>query len=260
MPETMASSRISRFTARPESAVVPRYGAAVILVAAALGIALILRHDNLPHPFISFSFAAIAITFWCAGTGPGLLALLLSYLALSDLFVPVKIFGSSSESYLVIYGIFGVAVGWFSASRRRAERLLTEARDHLELRVAERTSELTEANQELRGIHAELRQEKDRLRLLLDLNNSIVSNLELRDLLRDISASVRRLMQCDSVGVNLPDPEIGDLKLFALNFPGAKGFLREEMLRPPGSLARRAFSTGEPVTFVVGDAALLSEA
>src|ERR1700680_877703 len=261
MPETMASSRISRFTARPESAVVRRYGAAVILVAAALGIALVLRHDNLPHPFTSFSFAAIAITFWYAGTGPGLLALLLSYLALSDLFVvPVKILGSSSESYLVIYGIFGVAGGWFSASRRRAERLLTEARDHLELRVAERTSELTEANQELRGIHAELRQEKDRLRLLLDLNNSIVSNLELRDLLRDISASVRRLMQCDSVGVNLPDPEIGDLKLFALNFPGAKGFLREEVLRPPGSLARRAFSTGEPVTFVVGDAALLSEA
>jgi formate hydrogenlyase transcriptional activator len=255
----MASSPISRFTARPESTTVLRYGAAVILVAAALGTALVLRHDNLPHPFTSFSFAAIALTFWYAGTGPGLLALLLSYLALSDLFVPVKILGSSSESYLVIYGIFGAAVGWFSASRRRAERLLSKARDHLELRVAERTSELTEANQELRGIHAELRQEKDRLRLLLDLNNSIVSNLELRDLLRDISATVRLLMHCDSVGVNLPDPETGELKLFALNFPGAKGFLREEMLRPPGSLARRAFSGGEPVTFMAGDAVLPTE-
>jgi formate hydrogenlyase transcriptional activator len=255
----MASLRISRFAARPESAVVLRYGAAVILVAAALGTALILRHDNLPHPFTSFSFAAIAITFWYAGTGPGLLALLLSYLALSDLFVPIKILGSSSESYLVIYGIFGAAVSWFSASRRRAERLLTEARDHLELRVAERTSELTEANKELQGIHAELRHEKDRLKLLLDLNNSIVSNLELRDLLRNISVSVRRLMQCDSVGVDLPDPEIGELKLYALDFPGAKGFLREEMLRPAGSLAGRAFSTGEPLTFSVEDAALSTE-
>jgi formate hydrogenlyase transcriptional activator len=255
----MACLRISRLAARPESAVVLRYGAAVILVAAALGMALILRHDNLPHPFISFSFTAIAITFWCAGTGPGLLALLLSYLALSDLFVPVKIFGSSSESYLVIYAVFGAAVSRFSASRRRAERLLTEARDQLELRVAERTSELTEAHKELQGTHAELQHEKDRLKLLLDLNNSIVSNLELRDLLRDISASVRRLMQCDSVGVNLPDPETGELKLFALNFPGAKGFLREEMLRLPGSLARKAFSTGEPVTFMVGHAALPSE-
>lgn len=117
----MASLGISRFGARLAWAVVLRYGAAVILVAAALGAALILRHDNLPHPFTSFSFAAIAITFWCAATGPGLLALLLSYLALSDLFVPVKIIWSSSESYLVIYGIFGTAVSWSSASRRRAE-------------------------------------------------------------------------------------------------------------------------------------------
>jgi formate hydrogenlyase transcriptional activator len=252
----MASLRISSFAALPESAVVLRYGAPVILVAAALGTALLLRHHNLPHPFTSFSFAAIAITFWCAGRGPGLLALLLSYLALSDLFVPVKILGSSSESYLVIYGIFGAAVSWFSASRRRAERLLTEARDHLELRVAERTSELTEANKELQEIHAELRHEKDRLKLLLDLNNSIVSNLELRDLLRDISSSVRRLMQCDAVGVNLTDPEAGELKLYALDFPGAKGFLREEMVCPPGSLTGRAFSTGEPLTFTAGDAAL----
>ena len=95
MPERMVSVRILRFAARPESAAALRYGAAVILVAVALGTALILRHGNLPHPFTSFSFTAIAITFWCAGTGPRLLALLLPYLALCDLFVPVKTLGSS---------------------------------------------------------------------------------------------------------------------------------------------------------------------
>jgi formate hydrogenlyase transcriptional activator len=251
----MASFHISWFAARPRLAVAFRYGAAVALVAAALGAALILRHQGLPHPFTSFSFAAIAIAFWCAGTGPGLLALLLSYLALSDLFMPVKVLGTSSESYLVIYGIFGAAVSWFSASRRRAERLLIEARDHLELSVAERTTELTDANRELQDIQAELRQEKDRLKLLLELNNSMVSKLDLRDLLRDISASVRRLMQCDAVGVNLPDPENGELTLFALDFPGAKGFLREGRVRPPGALAGKAFSTREPVLFTPGQSA-----
>src|SRR5947209_423765 len=244
--------RISRLSVRPRSAVVLRYGTATILVAVALGIALFLRHDNLPHPFISFSLAAIAITFWSAGTGPGLVALFLSYLALSALFVPGKILGSSSEPYLAFYGIFGAAVSWFSTSRRRAERLLTEARDHLEERVAERTRELAQSNEELQGTHAKLQHEKDRLKLLLDLNNSIVSKLDLRDLLRDISASVRRLMQCDAVGVTLPDPETGELKLFALDFPGAKGFLREEMTRPSGSLANKAFSTGDPMTFIIG--------
>jgi len=256
----MASLRISRFSVRPKSAVALRYGAAIVLVATALGAALILRHDNLPHPFTSFSFAAIAISFWCGGAGPGLLALVLSYLALSDLFVPVKIIGSSSESYLVIYGIFGAAVSWFSASRRRAERLLTEARESLEVRVAERTCELTAANEQLQSTQAELRGEKDRLKLLLDLNNSMVSKLELRELLRVISASVRRVMQCDSVGVNLPDPEGRGLRLYALDFPGAKGFLREGMLRAPGSLAGRAFSTGEPLAFSVGNATLPLEA
>ena len=248
----MLSSRISMFSVRPGSPVVLRYGTAIILVAAALGIALFLRHDNLPHPFISFSLAAIAISFWSAGTGPGLVALLLSYLALSALFVPGKILGSSSEPYLAFYGIFGTAVSWFSTSRRRTERLLTEARDHLEARVAERTRELAQANEELQGTDAKLRHEKDRLKLLLDLNNSIVSKLDLRDLLRDISASLRRLMQCDAVGVNLPDQETGELKLFALDFPGAKGFLREEMPRTSGSLASKAFITGEPVTFIIG--------
>ena len=252
----MTFSPVPRFAAPPQAAVVLRYGTAIILVAAALGTALVLRHLDLPHPFISFSFAAIAITSWYAGTGPGLLALCLSYLALSNLFVPVRILGSFSESFLVIYGIFGTAVSWFGSSRRRAERLLTEARDDLEVRVAMRTSELTQANNELESIHAELRHEKDRLQLLLDLNNSMVSELKLRDLLRVISASVGRVMQCDAVGVNLPDKDTSELELYALDFPGAKGFLREGMLRPPGSLARRAFSTGEPVTFSAGDAAL----
>jgi transcriptional regulator with GAF, ATPase, and Fis domain len=164
----MSRLAISIFAARRTLAVVLRYGSAVILVAAALGTALILRHDNLPHPFTSFSFAAIAVAFWYGGTGPGLLALLLSYLALSNVFVPVKILGSSSESNLVIYGIFGAAVIWFSSSRRRAERLLAEARDDLEFRVTQRTAELTTVNQQLRSTQAELRSEKDRLQLLTD--------------------------------------------------------------------------------------------
>ncbi len=251
----MFSQHISKFRVRPDSAFVLRYGVAIVLVVMALGTALILRSENLPHPFLSFSFAAIAISFWCGGVGPGLLALLLSYVALRGFFVPAKILATTSE-YFVIYGIFGAAVSWFSVSRRRAERLLTAARDHLELRVGERTSELTETNKTLRDIQSELQHEKGRLKLLLDLNNNIVSNLELRDLLRVISAGVRRVMQCDAVGVNLQDKDTGELELYALDFPESKGFLREGMFRPSGSLARQAFSVGEPVTFSAGSTAL----
>jgi formate hydrogenlyase transcriptional activator len=248
----MSSSHISKVAARAGWALVLRYGAAIVLVAAALGTALILRYANLPHPFTSFSFAAIAVAFWYGGTGPGLLALLLSCLGISDFFMPIRITDLSSESYIAIYGIFGLLVSRFSTSRHRAERLLTESRDSLEIRVVERTIELTEANEQLQSTQAELRGEKDRLKLLLDLNNTMVSKLELRDLLRVISASVRQMMQCDCVSVNLPDPETGELRLYALDFPDAKGFLQEGMLHAPGSLAARVFSTGQPSTFRLG--------
>src|ERR1700692_3526324 len=122
----MAPFRISRFAARPELAVGLRYGAAFIFVVSGRGRALIFSEAKLPHPFTSFSFAAIAITFLYGGTGPGLLALLLSGLAMSHFFIPIRLSDPSSESYILIYGIFGLLVSWFSASHRRAERLLTE--------------------------------------------------------------------------------------------------------------------------------------
>jgi len=144
------------FVSRQSGAPIRRYGAAAVSVALAAAFALLLRHYNLPHPFTSFSFAAIAITFWYAGTGPGLLAVVLSYSALTLFFIPVKILGLSWDSYFIIYGVFGFFVSWFSASRFRAERLLSEARDALEIRVAERTIELTTANEALQRAQEEL--------------------------------------------------------------------------------------------------------
>ena len=244
--------RILKLNAPPNLAFLLRYGLAAVSVGIALTSALTMRHYLLPHPFTSFSMAAIAITFWYAGTGPGLVALLLSFLAMERFFLPSQLFPGSppAESYLVIYGIFGILVSWFSASRRRAERLLTEARDTLELRVTERTTDLQGANHQLQKAQAELRSEKDRLNLLLNLNNSIVSNLELRELMRVISNSVRQMMHCDLVSVNLPDPETGELKVYALDFPGAKGFIREGLLRPADSLSGRVFRTGQPSTLL----------
>src|SRR5207237_427704 len=85
---------------------------------------------------------------------------------------------------------------------------------------------------------------------------SIVSNLKLRDILCVISSSVRRVMQCDVVSINLQDRATGELKLHALDFPGANGFLREGMVRPPDSGAGMVFSTAQPRTFVLDEAGL----
>jgi formate hydrogenlyase transcriptional activator len=88
---------------------------------------------------------------------------------------------------------------------------------------------------------------QNRLELLLDLTNRVVSNLELRDLLREISGSIRNVMQCDGVGVTLPDPEDGALRLYALDFPGSKGMVREGLTGPEEEAAAKVFRTGQPM-------------
>ena len=88
---------------------------------------------------------------------------------------------------------------------------------------------------------------QNRLELLLDLTNRVVSNLELRDLLREISGSIRNVMQCDGVGVTLPDPEDGALRLYALDFPGSKGIVREGLTGAEEEASATVFRTGRPM-------------
>src|SRR3989475_6248765 len=90
------------------------------------------------------------------------------------------------------------------------------------------------------------KQAEDRLQLLLDVTNQVVSNLQLRDLLRAISASVRRVMQCDMVGVFLPDLAGNRMQTFTLDFPESKGFIREDYCSMEGSLGGYVFGTGKP--------------
>ncbi len=94
----------------------------------------------------------------------------------------------------------------------------------------------------------ELQNKNERLKLLLDLNNSIVSNLEVRDLLRAISANVRQVMKCDSVGVALPDSDGRKLRIHAVDFPQGKGIVHEESDVPVADEPTNgAFRKGEPL-------------
>ncbi|MCI0356211.1 MAG: sigma 54-interacting transcriptional regulator [Acidobacteria bacterium] len=111
--------------------------------------------------------------------------------------------------------------------------------------MAQAESRLAQA--ELQKKRDELQRERDRLKLLLDLNNSIVSNLELRELLRVVSASVRKVMKCDAAGVNLPDPESNSLRIYALDFPESRGFMQEEALIPMDTGPGQVFRTGQPL-------------
>jgi formate hydrogenlyase transcriptional activator len=90
------------------------------------------------------------------------------------------------------------------------------------------------------------KQAEDRLQLLLDVTNQVVSNLQLSDLLGAISSSVRRVMQCDLVSVCFPDSEMKRLQTFVIDFPDSKGLIREELISIEGSLGGFVFRTGKP--------------
>ena len=96
---------------------------------------------------------------------------------------------------------------------------------------------------------------QEQLKLLLDLTNSVVSTLDLRELLRSVSGNLRRVMSCDLAGVGVPDAENNKhLRLYALDFPDSKGFVREEVLIPiEGTPPGMAFKTGEPVVGMIRD-------
>ena len=91
------------------------------------------------------------------------------------------------------------------------------------------------------------RQAQDRLKLILDLTNQVVSNLNFQELLRTISASVRRVMHYDAAAIMLPEPDGQHLRVHALDFPDGKGIFKEEILIPiEGSTPGETFREGKP--------------
>ncbi|HEV2248145.1 MAG TPA: sigma 54-interacting transcriptional regulator [Terriglobia bacterium] len=127
---------------------------------------------------------------------------------------------------------------------------------------------LEQAQRELEAKHEELEAKRNRLELLLDVTNQVVSNLERREVLRAIAASVRRVMRCDGVGVSLLDSESNQLQLYALDFPGSRGSVLEGDSHPmdedsPVRKVRwltRALRTGQPMTLQASDLAELDPA
>jgi PAS domain S-box-containing protein len=121
-----------------------RYGFALLTVAAALLVTLASRHFGLANRSAAF-LAAILLTGWYAGTGPMVVAMVLSTFVFDFFFLaPLYTIGVQwgPDPYLIWFLLFAVLAAWFSAARRRSARLLEEARSELEERVVARTAEL----------------------------------------------------------------------------------------------------------------------
>jgi formate hydrogenlyase transcriptional activator len=89
---------------------------------------------------------------------------------------------------------------------------------------------------------------QERLELILDLTNQVVSNLEFHDLLVAASASVRRVMHCDAAAVLLADSDGVYLRVHALDYPDSRGIFIEGALIPvEGTMPGNSFRSGKPM-------------
>src|ERR1700693_5094326 len=128
------------------------YGLALVSVAAAAGLTQVFLYFHLPLAFNAFALSAIAITFWYGGPRPGILAAVLSALVRSYVF-DTEINSMSRVLYDLVFLVFALLM-----------TAATRARDELEVRVAQRTAELTRTNEDLSFEIAERKRAEEKLR------------------------------------------------------------------------------------------------
>jgi PAS domain S-box-containing protein len=174
-----------------------RYALAIVCVVAALLVTELLQHI-MDGPLWFVFLVAVMFSSWVGGLGPGLLAALLSILAIDYFFVPPLYALTLKIEYLpgtIIFGLLALLVSWLSDRSKRAETSLRQARDELEARVQERTAELTRTNEQLQAEIAErTRAEETREQLLVRERaaraEAVAAQHRFRDLVNSIEGIV----------------------------------------------------------------------
>lgn len=149
------------------------YGGAIATVALALLLTSLLWPLIEPTSFPLF-FAAVMLSTWYGGLGPGLLATIFSVFIIYDFFLPLPETFLDDLLRLSVFVLVALLISSLTAARKRAEAALRKAHDDLEIRVQERTAELAHANEALRAEIAErTRVEEENRKLLCDLRERV---------------------------------------------------------------------------------------
>jgi formate hydrogenlyase transcriptional activator len=123
-----------------------------------------------------------------------------------------------------------------------------DAYDQFDLEFAQLVAAQIAVAVEAQYHQRKLTKERDRSQLLLEINNTLVSNLNLRDLLKQISQCLNTVMPHDAAALMLYDKSLKQLRLTALDFPEHEGPCAPGETFPlEGTPAGLAFTTREPV-------------
>lgn len=115
-----------------------RYGTAVVAVLVALLLSQLLWPIVAPNPFLFF-LAAVAVSAWYGGLGPGLLATALAVLAANYYFIPpvqsFKLDGFDGLR-LAVFAFVAILISSLSESLHRAEQTAHTQREQLQVTLA----------------------------------------------------------------------------------------------------------------------------
>jgi len=147
----MTQTVTRQWISRPAVSAALHYGLAFGSVGAAMGLARLFLYFHLPQPFAAFALSAIAITFWYGGTKPGIVAALLASIIRYTHWPEAH--AVSRVLYDLVFLVFALLM-----------MVVNRARGELEVRVAQRTAELSRANEELKVEIAERKRTEEKLR------------------------------------------------------------------------------------------------
>ena len=94
--------------------------------------------------------------------------------------------------------------------------------------------------------HREVVKQRDRLSLLLEVNNHIVNKLEADDLFQAVAGSMRKHLGNDLTSLWLFNKQSGSLERRFLDFPSGKGFLDKVVVVEPTKLWSEWSHSGRP--------------
>src|SRR3989475_80784 len=94
---------------------------------------------------------------------------------------------------------------------------------------------------------SQLSRERDRLQVLLEVNNLLITSRELPELFRGIVKTLERVIHHDYTSLALLDSQTGLLKIHALDFPGNQNLIKQEITVPRDtSPSGQAIASGQP--------------
>jgi formate hydrogenlyase transcriptional activator len=102
--------------------------------------------------------------------------------------------------------------------------------------------------EQAQSVQQQLAREHHISRLLLDVNNAVISKLDLRELFAAITACLHRVMQFAYISLALYDRESNQLRIHALDFPQGRGLMHEDIVVPLETApSGTAFTSQKPV-------------